>query len=602
MNQIKKTLILNIGLLIIINIFTNINFFISKFNQSPTQTFEMEKILYKDSEYYINNINSKINIIEINFNRIPDNIIISYTSDNFQNFEHFNNNFYKSNIKKEKIYVKAAINENVKDLKIQSSNGDIFSVIINPKIQYKLNLTTTMCIYLVIIFLHNIIFKNQKIDKNNTKQKILLSIILLALFTLCFNYYLQFKKTNYVFGDIYEYYYVNSIMEGKLELDYPIDETLLNSKNPYDTSNRTYDFLWDASFYKGKYYCYFGIWPILTLFIPYKMITNSYLSTTFGCLIYSILSIIGTFLIYNKIIKKYFKTINIQTYITSFLFIIFGSKILWCMHRPSFYELVSLAAYSHIMFGLYFVLFSNKRILNFIGYFLLATAVLCRPTSLLASILILPKILSNIKNKKYKFIDYFILIIPYIIIGLFTMYLNYIRFDNIFEFGVSYQLTTNNIYNLKFSITKGLYTAINYLFTNIEITLMPFKIHSVYNPIPFIGDFFIENIGGGILTTSVIGIIIIFIPKIFKYIKEKELKLYLIISLILAMILMILPSTIGSLIGRYMLDFNYLFYFIIVILSLYILKIIKNKNLSKIYNILLIISIIINYMLITTNT
>ena len=139
-------------------------------------------------------------------------------------------------------------------------------------------------------------------------------------------------------------------------------EELKTAKNPYDPSNRDYTFLWDASYYKGNYYCYFGLWPILTIMAPFKIITTKYLTTPIVCLFYAIISIISTLLLYNSIIKKYFKNITFQTYILSFIFIIFGSKILWCMNRPSFYELVSLASYAHIILGLYLVIFSNNKI------------------------------------------------------------------------------------------------------------------------------------------------------------------------------------------------------------------------------------------------
>ena len=390
-------------------------------------------------------------------------------------------------------------------------------------------------------------------------------------------------------------------MDGKLYLDYPVDKYIFDTINPYDPSNRYYNHLWDASYYNGKYYCYFGILPILIMFIPYKIITNTYLTTPLACFIYSTFSIIGTYLLYKSIIKKYFKNINYKTYIISFLFIIFGTKIFWCIHRPSFYELVSLAAYTHITFGLYLVLFKDKKISNLIGYILLASSVLCRPTSLICSLLILPKIINKIKKKQFKLIDFTILAIPYIIIGLFTMYINYIRFDSIFEFGVSYQITTNNLYNSNFSIINAIYGTYQYLFGKISFQTSHPTLYSPLAKIPYITDINIEKIGGGIITTSIISIIILFIPKIFKHIKEKELKTYITLSLIIGSFLIIISSGIGALIGRYMLDFNYIFYFITVILWLYIINKTKNKNTESIYILLCIISIYINIIISNTN-
>ena len=608
MNKIKKIIknnklyliILSI-ILILFNIISNTYFFISIFNNSKPITYQKEKIYINNETYLIENINQSINIIEINFEYPPDLLTINYTSNSFKNFQHHNKYCQKENIENNKLYILTNSNEEIKNLKLNTKMGVIKDITINPNIPYNLNIFGNMLILITSYIIYNLINKNTKLNLKNNKQKYIIFCTFISLISVCIGFYLTNIKNTYEFGNLYELHYVDAIMNKNLHLDYPVDNLLKESSNPYDTSNRNFKFLWDASYYKGKYYCYFGILPIITLFIPYKIITNSYLTSPLACLIYSILGIIGTYLLYKSIITKYFKKINLQTYIVSFLFIIFGSKLLWCMHRPSFYEVVSLAAYTHITFGLYLTLFKNKRLSNFIGYTLLASSVLCRPTALFTSILLLPKIISNIKQKKWKIIDYLILIIPYLIIGIITMYINYIRFDSIFEFGITYQLTTNNLYNSNFSILNAIFGTYQYLFNKINISLIPFSIESQLINNSIISDINIENIGGGIFTTSIIGIIIIFIPIIFKYIKEKEIKTYIILSLFLTFSLIILSSGIGALIGRYMLDYNYLFYFITVILSLYTINNLKYKHTNKIYMIICLISIIINLILSGTN-
>lgn len=617
----KKRLIINIIIILILTIFTNYNYFLSLFNKTNPIIYKTDDITIKNNNYYIENINKNINMIEINFNEIPTNITISYTDKYFKNYEHLNRSYTNDSIKKDKIYIFSSTDSNIKNLKFELTNGNINSIILNPKIKFNLTtsiITTTIYILIITIIskinikknnlinkikniLNKNIIPNNKLDFKNKKQKIYIIITISILIILSVFYYLLYKNTRYEFGDLYDYLYVNAIMDKKLELDYPINDMLLIDDNPYDTSDRPYTFLWDASFYKGKYYCYFGIWPIITLFIPYKIITNNYLTSPLACLFYTILSIIGTYLIYKSIIKKYFKDINLITYIISFIFIIFGTRLFWCIHRPAFYEVVSLAAYTNIIFGLYLTLFKNKKISNFIGYTLLASAVLCRPTSLICSLLIIPKLIHKIKNKQFKLIDFIILAIPYTIIGLFTMYINYIRFDSIFEFGVSYQLTTNNLYNKGFSLTNAIYGTFNYLFGKTSLVLSTTPQLNLIK-IPYITDINIERLGGGIITTSILSLIILFIPKIFKKIKEKELKIYISISLIIAISLIIISSGIGAIIGRYMLDFGYLFYFITVILWLQIIKNSKNKNIyQNIYLILCVISILINFLVSNTN-
>lgn len=596
----KKTIFTYILLIILINIFSNYQFILSLFNKTDPITYNNTNIGITSELVEIKDISKPINMIEITFSEVPQSITISYTSDDFENYNHHNQSYTKENIYINKLIVPTSINGNVNNLKIDIKNGKMESIVLNPKIKYKLNLLITIIILIAITFIKSLLTKNNKLDFKNKNQKCTIFITIALLVSICIGYYLGYSLTSYTFGDIYELYYTDAIMDGKLTLDYPVDEKLLETSNPYDTSNRNFEYLWDASYYNGKYYCYFGIWPIISLFIPFKILTTKYLPTPLGCLFYSVLGIIITYFLYKEIIKKYFKNINLQTYILSFVFIMLGSKMFWCMYRPSFYELASLAAYFHIILGLYLTLFSDNKIKNLIGYTSLALAVLCRPTSLLCSILVIPKLFNKMKNKKLKLLDIIVLVIPYLIVGITTMYLNYVRFGSIFEFGISYQLTTNNLYNYSFSLINSLYGTFVYFFGKISI-IYPFRLLGTNGNIPIITDFYIETIGGGIITTSIIGLIIFFIPIIFKQIKEKELKIYIILALTIGISMIILSSGIGSLIGRYMLDFNYLFYFIIVILSLYVLNILKKEKYNKLYLILIIISIFINFMLSTTN-
>ena len=610
-NKFNKKTITYFIIILLINILTNYECILSIFNKTEPIIFNnIEELLILNNEMEINNINKEINLIEINFERIPNFITIDYTNNNFINYKHINKSYANNNITNNKLIIPVGINGEIKNIKFNIFEGEVKNIILNPNIKFKfnilINIITILIIAIIIYIKRNrqvikeIFTINKRINFNRTKDKTIIFITLVIITNICVYYYIDHTENRYTFGDMYEYYYTNAVMNGKLSLDYPVDEKLMQSNNPYDTSNRNFNYLWDASYYKGKYYCYFGILPILSIFIPHKIITGKYLTTPQGCLIYTILGLITTYLIFEKIIKKYFKEIDIITYTLSFVFIVLGSKLLLCMHRPGFYELVSLAAYFHVTLGINLTLFTNNKKKNLIGYTSLALAVLCRPTSLLCSILILPKIINKIKKKDFKIIDAIILIIPYLTVGLFTMYINYIRFDSIFEFGITYQLTTNNLQSTNISLVNIIYGMFTYLFGKIYI-IPPFKINSLTENIPILTDYNVEHIGGGIITTSVIGVIIFFMPKIFKFIKEKELKKYLLLLLSLATILLLLSSGINALIGRYMLDFNYIYYTIMVILSLYTLKKYKNKKYKIIYILLISTSIIINYILSTTN-
>ena len=590
----KKSIYKFIILILGINILTNYNYLLSFFNQNDEIIYDSSNIVIKNKEYFINDINSEIGMIEVIFEKVPQELKIYYKSDNFDNYNHFNEEYKLNDITTDDLYVYSSLKEKVSSLKLVISTGNISKVIINPRVKYRLNIFKTMYVFLLLLILSYIFKNNKKLDLSEPIQKFKIFLLLLLLIEVVVMFSIRYSKIGR--DTFYNTLYTDSIINHKLELDYKVSDGLLNDNNPYDTSSRNYNYLWDASYYNGKYYSYFGIWPNLVLLTPYKLITGNYLSTGYASLIYASLAIIVTFLLFLEIVKKYFKDISFNMFILSFIYLILGSKILWCVYRSKYYELLSLAAYFHVILGLYWVLFKNSKKKNILGYCSLAIAVLCRPTALFASILIIPKLLSGLKKKEFKVKDFIMLVVPYLIVGISIMYMNYIRFGSVFEFGTKYQLTACNLYGNSFSLLKVLCATFYYLFGTFSITLFPLRITGVLSSFPILSDFYIENIGGGVIMTSVIGIILFFIPSLFKKIKEKELKKYICLSISLAFLLIFVSGNFNSLIGRYMLDFNYLFYLVIIILSLYLMKIEKNKILEKIYYVGILISIFINFL------
>ena len=602
----KKTMtyiIVGIILLIISNLSVNYHSLLQIFYHSGEKVYE--NIEPKKGSYEINNINKRISVIKIDFETIPQSLQIKYQAKNFRNYSRFNSTYYKESVKKKTIYVYLSINEKITDIKISPFKGEIKRITLNPIVKYQLKIIPTLTIFILMIPLIYICRENRRInfkDPYHVSSLIFIIITISYLFLIYALNYGSLYQKNKTEGTkaLYNELYTDAIINHTLKLNYPVSEGLSKTTDPYDTSNRSYKYLWDASYYKNNYYCYFGIWPNLVLYTPYKLITGNYLPIWVGGIIYSILGAIVILLILKEIVKRYFSNISYRSFVATFIYIVFGSKLLWCMHRPDFYEVIIMAAFFHVLIGLYLVLFKDERKYNIIGYSSLAIAVLCRPTALFASILILPKIINRIKNKNFSIKDFILLALPYMIVGIFTMYINYIRFGNIFEFGLNYQLTTINLRINNLTFLKAICGIFYYLFNPYKINFLPLTITSDIITYPIMTDYYIENLGGGVIWTSILGILFIIFPYIYKRITQKELKVYLLLCPILSILLMIISSSV-SLIGRYMLDFNYLIYFSIVIMALYMVKIYKGKILKKIYLIAIIMSSIINFFISLTN-
>lgn len=75
----------------------------------------------------------------------------------------------------------------------------------------------------------------------------------------------------------------DAMLEGHLDVHREDDvSALLAMENPYDLGARYeqgIEYRWDHSFYKGHYYVYFGVVPVILLFLPYKLIFGKTLLT-----------------------------------------------------------------------------------------------------------------------------------------------------------------------------------------------------------------------------------------------------------------------------------------------------------------------------------
>ena len=342
-------------------------------------------------------------------------------------------------------------------------------------------------------------------NKLKLKEKIILLVILTSTILTCI---LPMKcpptwdGIEKDFTKQYEYL-ADAILEGHLNLDYhDMDEKLLKMKNPYDPKERIKEgvvFHWDHALYKGKYYVYFGIAPVIFTFIPYKLITGNSLKTYHATELYTALFIIGLFCLLYEICKYFYPKLNFTIYALTASALSFLS--VWaCTGNPTIYSTAIVAGMACAIWSLYFYMKAvyGKKTLNkaillaTIGGFFGALTFACRPPIGLINLLAIPLLIEFFQeyglNKK-TISRVIIVLIPYIIIGTSLMIYNYIRFDSILEFGQSYQLTLadqrrpKNIFSL-YNLVKVLF-GILYNFTE-------YRKYSFSFPFVNIGGFFIN--------------------------------------------------------------------------------------------------------------
>ena len=250
-----------------------------------------------------------------------------------------------------------------------------------------------------------------------------------------------------------------SLLEGRLYIDYQdIDPRLEEMENPYDPEARKEAEIavhWDHAWYNGHYYMYFGIVPVLFVFLPFRILAGHALNTMYATMLFTGLGVVGLFALFEMLVRRFFPKMTLGTYLIlsiSVSFISFwyasGFPALYCTAITSG---MCLEIWSFYFFfrAVYVIRKENHQILcAAFGALCGALAVGCRPTVALANFLVLPLLAAYLLRKK----DagelnrrlagkLFLAALPYFIVIAGLMIYNDVRFDSPFEFGQSYQLT-----------------------------------------------------------------------------------------------------------------------------------------------------------------
>lgn len=379
-------------------------------------------------------------------------------------------------------------------------NYDTFTISgieLNTPIPFEVSVIRMSLIIIISTLAWAVIFSgllNRSYEKNSALCEI--SAIVVTVFAVLIAYGMTCEKIPYDSGNYFLQKEGNQISEelvlafenGQISLIDEPEKELLELKDPYDTYLREStvpDYKWDHVFYKGKYYSYYGIAPVILLFLPYHLITGSFFPTDIAVLIFSALGLVFLAKTYNAIIKRWFRRIPSGCYIAGLVILLTVCGIWYCVGRPLFYEISISSGFAFTALGAYFLISSNVigggeislAKIPFASLFL-ATAVLCRPTLAVYSVCACvyyaigfgnsAKIhypdgsIKTVKSRKIKYI--LGALIPFVVLGLVQMWYNYVRFDSPFDFGIKYSLTINDFIDSEYHTLFVLIGMFAYIF------------------------------------------------------------------------------------------------------------------------------------------
>ena len=246
-----------------------------------------------------------------------------------------------------------------------------------------------------------------------------------------------------------------AFLHGQLHFQYEADERLLAMENPYNQEeriNQNVNFYWDHALYNGRYYMYFGIVPVFLLFLPFRIITGQPLTGYHGTQIFITVYIAGLFMLFWRLCKKYFKDMTLSLYLLLCTAMTYLS-IWFAVTAPALYSMAIVAGLACAIWSIYFFMNAvwfcetENRAIDYatIGSLLGALEFGCRPTVGLSNIVVCPLVFVFLQKHKISarlLLKMLLAALPYVFVAIGLMLYNELRFDNPFEFGQSYQLTS----------------------------------------------------------------------------------------------------------------------------------------------------------------
>ena len=617
---IKGIIIVVIAILLEVIVF-NYKFYITRgYNKidytNDIVTTNMEKIEennYKitDKEPYIeiDNINTKINNIYIDVENDTNNTYYLYT----YLTDSANELFYQvpdreihEKIDKSK-YLAVKTSGDSEKIKF-SATFDIDEIItineisINKPCKMKIEIVRILAVILIEILiimfnpkskLYNILYKDFK-----HKKLLFLGVsLVIVLFysALAYKGFIFFKTE----GDHAPIYnrLAHSLLEGKTYFEDPnnSEEVLNNMSNPYDYELRMKTFedlenkeFWDNAFYEGKYYCYFGVVPVVLFYIPYFLIFHSEIHVTlliaFLCMGSSILLVS----LLHQVIKNYFKKASLGLFLLLDMVLVLCTGLLYFTRFIAIYSIPILSGlfFNFLGINLLFSILNCKKLVHlriFAGAFSLALVAGCRPQLIMGSAFVLPIMYEYLRINKFdikKNISKIIcIIISYVIVAIALMFYNYIRFKSPFDFGANYNLTTNDMTKRGFDITRIPIGLCMLLFNPVNMeNVFPYIVGTPLKT-NYMGNTIYEPTYGGVFFSVLITSFNLLIFRFKKYFEKKQIWFWTCIISIIASILIIIIDVNGAgILARYVCDFSWLLVLSAIII---ILVLNENKNVNK---------------------
>ena len=412
--------------------------------------------------------------------------------------------------------------------------------------------------------------------------------------------------------------YADALLQGHTYLDIRPPRYLTRMRNPYDRTQRNevsarYDekVLWDAAYYNGRYYVYFGIVPALLSFVPYRLLTGTALPTWRAVLFMADLLWILSFYLVYILVRKYFRKTSLGVYLLLSACFAPAAGVIYLATFPVVYSVPFIYGLVFTVAGLALWLrgFDRKgrvhRSRLAVGSLCIALTLGCRPTMILTFLLAFPVFWQEIRGKRFfwpskdSLLNTAAVILPFIPVGLLQMRLNSARFGSPFDFGADYNLTVTDLTKKTFSIAKNIPALFQELVQPLQIQpQFPF-IRGIEVTTDYQGYMFIDKMLGGFFALNMLALFCFWIFRIRKKMAAQKVFGLAAVSFALAAVLIELDVQVGGISQRYMIDYGWLLMLTAILAILTILDHTDTHGYYAYLKVILVLAVIcvgVNYL------
>jgi tetratricopeptide (TPR) repeat protein/uncharacterized membrane protein len=252
-------------------------------------------------------------------------------------------------------------------------------------------------------------------------------------------------------ADTYYNLLVQGFRAGQFSLKKEVPPGLGQLANPYDpAANAAYRSAsygtYDLSYYKGRFYLYFGVTPALILCWPFVALTGHYLFHRQAVAIFCAIGFLASVGLLRGLWRRYFAEVGVGVVVACALALGLATGVPVMLPRSEVNEVAMSCGYMLTMLALGAILCALHEPEQKCRWLAAASAayglaVGARPSLLFGAVILLVPVAQVWGERRRIWALLVAATGPLMLIGLGLMLYNYLRFDSPFEFGVRYMLT-----------------------------------------------------------------------------------------------------------------------------------------------------------------